>query len=384
LESQSKHAEEEARRQQREYDQKMKEAKQNEKTLQSKHDKEVRALKDRIKILESLQQANEKDNDDLNEDLRKKLDKSEKEMTRLKGELDDKQSALESYEMQLLELEREHKDPSEKCVSCTRLERQLQESQARLSSSEEKELQVQMKWRQEKGRLQDTICRLQVRGQSPDEVTSELERLKDDMEALRIKEEGYRATAEEQTKDIADLKKANQALQSQLKERAVNKSAAAPPPARVDKPEPTSSSHEMVMEHEWHGSKLSGIYAGWINKDQNPDGNGTLRVDNGDVYDGEWSNGQRHGEGVFASVEGDVYRGGWHEDKFHGHAVYVWSDGRLYRGQYVNGNREGEGIMTFPYGATYRGDYRSVSLNGKEYRYSPYPARTHFYCIFYH
>jgi hypothetical protein len=47
-----------------------------------------------------------------------------------------------------------------------------------------------------------------------------------------------------------------------------------------------------VAELDWEGRELSGKFTGWLDSDGNPDGHGTLRMEDESVYDGEW----RHGE----------------------------------------------------------------------------------------
>jgi hypothetical protein len=42
---------------------------------------------------------------------------------------------------------------------------------------------------------------------------------------------------------------------------------------------------------------------------------------NGDVYDGEWANGKRHGMGLFKAQGGSTYAGSWDNGKRHGHGV---------------------------------------------------------------
>lgn len=98
-----------------------------------------------------------------------------------------------------------------------------------------------------------------------------------------------------------------------------------------------------------------GKYSGFINMCGLPQGRGTFRVENGDVYEGEWKNGKHHGQGVYTWFDGDLYTGPWEDDKRHGHGVFVFSDGRLYDGEYEEGRREGKGIFSWPYGAKYEG-----------------------------
>jgi hypothetical protein len=57
-----------------------------------------------------------------------------------------------------------------------------------------------------------------------------------------------------------------------------------------------SSTNQHVTECDWSGeNNLSGKYTGWMDTEGKPDGHGTLRIENGSVYVGEWQKGQRHG-----------------------------------------------------------------------------------------
>ena len=129
-----------------------------------------------------------------------------------------------------------------------------------------------------------------------------------------------------------------------------------------------------VTELEWEGKDLSGKFTGWIDPDNNnPNGHGTLRMEDESVYDGEWRMGEWQGngtvmllvvvvclsfclalakpigvlsitgKGVYTTVDGDLYSGTWRDGKQHGRGVYVWADGCIYTGDYVDGNRSGKG-----------------------------------------
>jgi hypothetical protein len=121
-----------------------------------------------------------------------------------------------------------------------------------------------------------------------------------------------------------------------------------------------------VMEYEWHGAQYSGIYTGQISViSNNPDGDGTLRLDDGAVYNGEWRNGQPHGSGVWATIEGDLFCSqNWQNGAKHGKTVDVLCDGCVYRGNYEYGKRHGEGLLTWPYGANYVGQFTNDKRNG--------------------
>ena len=64
-----------------------------------------------------------------------------------------------------------------------------------------------------------------------------------------------------------------------------------------------------------------------------------------DLYDGEWLDGMRHGEGRFVGVSGDVYTGQWEDDKRHGRGRCVYGNGNVYEGQWLRGKPSGEGAL---------------------------------------
>merc|ERR1711874_99025 len=66
----------------------------------------------------------------------------------------------------------------------------------------------------------------------------------------------------------------------------------------------------------------------------------------GSMYMGQLVDGKRHGRGVFrSSFELFMYEGEWNDDHRHGNGRCSWEDGRFYKGQFVNGKFEGEGHM---------------------------------------
>jgi hypothetical protein len=132
-----------------------------------------------------------------------------------------------------------------------------------------------------------------------------------------------------------------------------------PPLTKVD-----SLMNRHVTEFNFVTDKQKGRYTGFLNAMKMPNGHGLLRVDNGDVYEGEWKNGQRHGQGVYNWYDGDLYTGPWFEGKRHGHGVFIFTDGRVYDGEYNMGRREGQGMFVWPYGAKYEGSYHADKRNG--------------------
>ncbi|KAH3761286.1 morn domain repeat protein [Pelomyxa schiedti] len=98
-----------------------------------------------------------------------------------------------------------------------------------------------------------------------------------------------------------------------------------------------------VYEGEWHGDKMHG--------------NGTWRSEeSGDVYCGEFVQGQKCGVGRMmfggdnknvgdggSKACGGCYSGEWRGDKFHGNGVRLWSNGDRYEGNWDMGKENGKG-----------------------------------------
>lgn len=123
---------------------------------------------------------------------------------------------------------------------------------------------------------------------------------------------------------------------------------------------------KFVIEWEWgHGENgLGGLYTGWLDLSGNPCGSGTLRIDDGGIYIGEWKQGLRNGNGVYTSIDGAIYFGPWLNDRFQGRGVFVSETNQVYTGDWKNGLRHGSGIETWAHGARYSGYYHLDKRDG--------------------
>ena len=63
-------------------------------------------------------------------------------------------------------------------------------------------------------------------------------------------------------------------------------------------------------------------------------GKGTMSFHDGASYAGEWRNDKVHGQGTYTFASGDQYVGEWKDDKFHGQGTYTWADGRETLGEW--------------------------------------------------
>ena len=65
-------------------------------------------------------------------------------------------------------------------------------------------------------------------------------------------------------------------------------------------------------------------------------------------YEGEYVNGKRHGNGRMVFPNGDIYHGQWTENQMHGEGTYVYkASGDIYSGSFENGRKHGEGIYEY-------------------------------------
>jgi len=60
---------------------------------------------------------------------------------------------------------------------------------------------------------------------------------------------------------------------------------------------------------------------------------------NGDKYDGEWKDGNKHGHGMFTWADGRKYDGMWKDNKSHGRGQEVQPDGAKYLVEWENGRK---------------------------------------------
>lgn len=84
-----------------------------------------------------------------------------------------------------------------------------------------------------------------------------------------------------------------------------------------------------------------------------------------DVYEGEYLNGARHGEGTYTFGSGARYVGEYRENLKHGQGTFYYVDGSVYEGEWENDAREGAGVYTYPNGDTYDGQWRQGLKWGK-------------------
>lgn len=132
---------------------------------------------------------------------------------------------------------------------------------------------------------------------------------------------------------------------------------------------------------------INGNFSG-ILKEGVRDGVGKLEWSNGDVYEGDFKNGLRHGKGTMVELNGkrkyegtwvlsqkegkgvemfsngDKYTGDFSGDRFHGQGELITKGGH-YTGSFKNGLRDGFGIMQFRTNCRYEGFWCKGRMEGK-------------------
>lgn len=84
----------------------------------------------------------------------------------------------------------------------------------------------------------------------------------------------------------------------------------------------------------------------------------------GDLYDGEWREGKKHGKGRFSFASGSTYEGEWRDDRRHGEGMLSYSDGDRYQGGWREDKKHGTGVCTFSDGVVYNGGWHAGSFHG--------------------
>ena len=95
-------------------------------------------------------------------------------------------------------------------------------------------------------------------------------------------------------------------------------------------------------------------------------GVGTQQWKNGAYYRGLWSQGIRHGKGLFVSPEGDLQVGMWDMGSLTGYGRKIWKDGDEYTGKFSNGKEEDpKGKKKWNNGDEYTGAFSQGQFTGK-------------------
>ncbi|EPT25936.1 MORN repeat-containing protein [Toxoplasma gondii ME49] len=142
---------------------------------------------------------------------------------------------------------------------------------------------------------------------------------------------------------------------------------------RVARP-PVTLASGAVYEGQWKDPLRDGegklswpdgqTYEGSFKKDE-CHGEGTWSDSKGNVFEGQWQHNRINGTGKFTHSDGSVYEGQWKDDVKHGKGKETWGDGTVYEGEFVKGDKKGKGSITFPDGSHYVGSFDKDFFDGK-------------------
>lgn len=83
-------------------------------------------------------------------------------------------------------------------------------------------------------------------------------------------------------------------------------------------------------------------------------------------FDGEWNNGRKSGQGVFAVEGGSTFEGQFVDGEIEGEGTKTWPDGRRYEGGFSRGEACGHGCFTSPTtGESYTGSWAQNKRHGQ-------------------
>jgi hypothetical protein len=100
-------------------------------------------------------------------------------------------------------------------------------------------------------------------------------------------------------------------------------------------------------------------------------GRGIATWSGGDRYEGEWRDDRLSGRGVYTWANGDRYEGEFRDDKRTGRGVYTWAahgtgnPAIWYEGEFVDGELHGNGVILFLNGDWYKGEWREGRAHGQ-------------------
>ena len=111
-----------------------------------------------------------------------------------------------------------------------------------------------------------------------------------------------------------------------------------------------------------NASDLGNVYVGEF-MDGDFHGQGTYTVfKNGDVFEGEWEFGLFTGKGTATYSDGNKYVGEWNSWMWDGMGTWTHRDGDMYVGEFKNHQRNGQGTYTTADGTVFEGIWENGKL----------------------
>jgi len=103
------------------------------------------------------------------------------------------------------------------------------------------------------------------------------------------------------------------------------------------------------------------VYEGQF-KDDKKEGEGKYYYKNGNIYTGEFKNDIAEGKGTFFFLGGNKYVGDLKNGKAHGKGTYYWTNGNRYEGDWKNGKRIGQGAYFYKNGDIEIGNFNEKPI----------------------
>jgi hypothetical protein len=94
-------------------------------------------------------------------------------------------------------------------------------------------------------------------------------------------------------------------------------------------------------------------------------GSGTIRWENGEVFEGNLVRGVRQGNGKYTWPSGQWYSGDWIDDEAAGVGVIQFANKNFYKGGVKSGKPHGKGRMSYSTGEDYVGDFADGEPHGE-------------------
>lgn len=90
-----------------------------------------------------------------------------------------------------------------------------------------------------------------------------------------------------------------------------------------------------------------------------------MTYEDGKIYEGEWKDNKRHGNGKLVFPNGASYEGEWKDDEIEGYGTVLWQDGGKYVGYFEDSQRHGKGTSYNADGIKmYEGDHKYGKEDG--------------------
>ena len=109
-----------------------------------------------------------------------------------------------------------------------------------------------------------------------------------------------------------------------------------------------------------NGTKYEGSF-----KNDYHDGFGKLIQLNGETYEGEWKKGKINGNGTRVHANGNKYIGNYVNNIRNGNGHLIFVNGESYKGNFLNGKANGNGVFKFKNGNIYEGEFKDNLIMGK-------------------